>query len=95
MANNNKKTEHPPQVTTNAHDIGYVLGKVEMIEKKFDEHRTETRLKDDEIMTKLDEMSQNMSFWRYTLWLLKALAVSLPLIVTANFEELLNIWKGD
>jgi hypothetical protein len=81
------------QVTSNAQDIGYVLGKMEMIEKKFDEHRIETKSERDEIMSKLEELKDNMSFWRYTMWFLKALVISVPLIVTANFQELLTLWK--
>lgn len=93
--NDKKNLTQAGQVTTNAQDIGYVLGKMEMIEKKFDEHRVETKSERDEIMSKLEELSENMSFWRYTIWFLKAMLVSVPLIITANFEELMNIWKGD
>jgi anti-sigma-K factor RskA len=83
------------QVTSNAQDIGYVLGKLEMIEKKFAEDRIETKTERDEIMEKLEELSENMSFWRYTMWFLRAAIISIPLVVTANFDELLTIWRGE
>ena len=85
--------QSPTQVASNAHDIGYVLGKMEMMEKKFDEHRIENRAEMELVLVKLDKMSQTMSFWRHTLWLVKALALSIPLVLTANHSALLDLWK--
>ncbi len=81
------------QVAANAQDIGYVLGKMEMIEKKFDEHRVETKQEKEEILDKLEEMSKTLSFWRHTLWLVKALIASVPLIMAANYEGLTQLWR--
>ena len=77
-------------VTDNAHDIGYVLGKVEMIEKKMDEQSVELEL----VLTKLDDLSKSMSFWRHTLWVFKALVMSIPLIAAGNMEGLSEYWKN-
>lgn len=90
-----RKTQVVPgqQVTANAQDIGYVLGKMEMIEKKFDEHREETKSEKDEILAKLDELSNTMSFWRHSLWLIKAIIASVPLILAANYTDLTQLWK--
>lgn len=76
-----------------AHDIGYVMGKMEMLEKKFDEHRVESRKELELVLDKLDQMTQTLSFWRHTLWLLKAIGLSIPFIMTANFHSLAEIWK--
>ena len=82
------------QTTANAQDIGYVLGKMEMIEKKLDEHQVETRQEQEEIMDKLDKLSESFSFWRHSFWLLKAILVSIPLILASNYEDLVAYWKG-
>jgi hypothetical protein len=84
---------NPAQVSANAHDIGYVLGKMEMMEKKFDEHRLENKGEMELVLDKLDKMSQTMSFWRHTLWLVKALGLSIPLVLTANHGALLELWN--
>lgn len=81
------------QVTSNAQDIGYVLGKMEMIEKKFDEHRLETKQEKEEILDKLEGLAQTLSFWRHTLWLIKAMIASVPLVLAANYQELVQTWK--
>lgn len=77
------------QVTTNAQDIGYVLGKMEMIEKQLTEQGEELK----EVLAKLDDISKTMSFWRHGLWLLKALILSIPLLATANWESISTLWK--
>ena len=77
------------QVTTNAQDIGYVLGKVEMIEKQLTEQSEELK----EIESKIDKLTQNLSFWKHGFWLFKALILSLPLIATANWESISTMWK--
>lgn len=81
------------QVTDNAQDIGYVLGKMEMIEKKLSEQQVELKKENDEIMTKLDELTKIMGFWRHTLWLFKAIIASVPLILAANYTDLTQMWK--
>jgi hypothetical protein len=81
------------QVTANAQDIGYVLGKMEMIEKKFDEQRIELKSENDEILAKLDELSKTMSFWRHSLWIVKAIVASIPLLLAANYTDLTQLWK--
>lgn len=77
------------QVTTNAQDIGYVLGKIEMIEKQMSEQNVEIRL----VLKKLDKISTTLTFWRHTLWIFKALALSLPLIVYGRWDSIVDIWK--
>lgn len=81
------------QSTANAQDIGYVLGKMEMLEKKFDEHRKESNSEMEEILTKLTDMADSMSFWKHTIWILKAAAASLPLILASNYDGLVQLWK--
>lgn len=80
-------------ITDNAQEIGYMKGKIEMLEKKFDEHRVESKQEMDLVITKLDEVAKTMSFWRHTLWLFKVIGLSIPLIATANFDSLANLWK--
>ena len=53
-------------ITDNAQEIGYMKGKIEMLEKKFDEHRIESKQEMDLVITKLDEVAKTMSFWRHT-----------------------------
>ena len=77
------------QVTTNAQDIGYVLGKMEMIEKQLTEQGAELK----EVLASLEKLSRTMSFWRHGLWLLKALILSIPLFATANWESISTLWK--
>ena len=77
------------QVTTNAQDIGYVLGKMEMIEKQLTEQGDELK----EVLASLEKLSRTMSFWRHGLWLLKAFILSLPLLATANWESISTLWK--
>lgn len=84
----------PEQVTANAQDIGYVLGKMEMIEKKFDEHRIQTEKKDNEILLRLENLTKVMGFWRHSLWLIKAILASIPLLLAANYTDLIQLWKG-
>lgn len=81
------------QVTANAQDIGYVLGKMEMIEKKFDEQRVELKSENDAILAKLEELSKTMSFWRHSLWIVKAVVASIPLVLAANYTDLTQLWK--
>lgn len=76
-------------INSNTQDIGYILGKMEMIEKKVDAQSAELEL----VLTKLDKMSQTLSFWRHTLWIAKALILSVPMIVAANHEDLLSLWR--
>lgn len=89
-----QSTNPPQQIVANAQDIGYVLGKMEMMEKKFDEHRAETKIEGDEIIAKLDELTKTMSFWRHSLWLIKAIIASIPLILAANYTDLTALWNG-
>ena len=77
------------QVTTNTKDIGYVLGKVEMIEKQLTEQSIELK----EIDAKLDKLTNSLTFWKHGFWLLKALILSLPLLASANWETLVSLWK--
>lgn len=81
-------------VTSNSQEIGYLHGKIEMLEKKFDEHRDENRKEMESVIEKLTLIVETMSFWRHTLWIVKIVGLSIPLVLTANFEQLLNLWKG-
>lgn len=83
----------PNQVTSNAQDIGYVLGKMEMIEKALEDHQAETDKKLDSIIDKVELMTSTLSFWRHSLWLLKAILASIPLIAAMNFSSLADLWK--
>lgn len=83
-----RKTENS-QVTSNSHDIGYVLGKMEMLEKKMEDHDKQLEL----VLEKLDHMSETMSFWKHTIWIFKALAATLPLILASNWEGIATLWK--
>lgn len=89
-----KTSSSNDRVTTNAQDIGYVLGKMEMIEKKFDEHRAESQLEKQVIINKLEEITKTMSFWRHTLWLFKVIGLSIPLILAGNFSSVADLWKS-
>jgi hypothetical protein len=82
------------QVTKAAKEVGYVLGKMEMLEKKFDEHREESKQEKELILAKLEQMSNNMSFWKHGLWIIKALVLSLPLILAGNTQGLMELWKS-
>ena len=77
------------QVTDNAQDIGYVLGKMEMIEKQLSQQNGELEM----MIRKLDKMSNTLTFWRHGLWLFKALVLSMPLLATANWESIATLWK--
>lgn len=95
MARKSSTTDSPsPHVTANAKEIGYVLGKMEMLEKKFDEHREESKIEKELIISKLEQMSKNMSFWRHGLWIIKAVILSLPLILAGNTQGLMDLWKS-
>lgn len=77
------------QVTTNAQDIGYVLGKVEMIEKQLRAQSVELK----EIESKIDKLSNNLSFWKLGFWLLKAVILTLPLVLAGNWESIATLWS--
>lgn len=81
-------------ISTNAREIGYVLGKMEMLEKKFDEHREESKEEKEQILSKLEQMANGMSFWRHTMWIVKAIVLSIPLIAAGNSQGLLELWKS-
>lgn len=87
-------SNNPSPTTTNAREIGYVLGKMEMIEKKFDEHREETKIEKELILEKLEQMSTSLSFWKHTMWIVKAVFLSLPLILAGNSQGVIELWKS-
>lgn len=80
--------------STTAQDIGYLLGKQEMLEKKFDEHRKESKQEKEEILNKLEEMGKNMSFWKHTMWIIKVLVLSIPLLAAGNWQGLADLWHS-
>lgn len=82
------------QISTDAREIGYVLGKMEMIEKKFDEHRIESKQEKEQIIEKLEQMAKGMSFWRHTMWIVKAIVLTMPLILAGNTQGIIELWKS-
>ncbi len=84
-----RKTSNVTAITENAQDIGYVLGKMEMLEKQMIEQNEEIRL----VLDKLEQISHTLTFWRHSLWILKALAMTLPLIVYGRWESIVDLWK--
>lgn len=95
MARKSSTTNSPDStISTNAREIGYVLGKMEMLEKKFDEHREESKQEKEQILSKLEQMSKGMSFWRHTMWVAKAIILSIPLVAAGNSQGLIELWKS-
>ena len=78
-----------PQVASNAHDIGYVIGKLEMIDQRVASQHEEIA----EILKALNDISSKMTLWSYTLRIGKVLALSVPFLFAANFEGLSGLWK--
>jgi len=94
MSRKNTNNNPDTQVSTDAREIGYVLGKMEMLEKKFDEHRIESKQEKEQILEKLEQMASGMSFWKHTMWIVKALVLSLPLIAAGNSQGLAELWRS-
>ena len=81
------------KVTDNAQEIGYLHGKIEMLEKTLNEHRVESKEEMDLVISKLDDVVKTMSFWRHTVWLFKVIGLSIPLIAAGNFDQLSQLWS--
>jgi len=81
------------QVTHNTQDIGYVLGKMEMLEKQLKEHQHHTDEQMISVLEKLDKLSSTVMFWRQWVFILKTLLFTVPFIIAGNWEEITKLWK--
>ena len=81
------------QVKHNTQDIGYVLGKMEMLEKQIKEHQHHTDGQMVIVLEKLDKLGTTVMFWRHWVFVLKTLLFTLPFVAAGNWEEIMKLWK--
>ena len=81
------------QVTHNTQDIGYVLGKMEMLEKQIKDHQHHTDGQMAIVLEKLESLGTTVMFWRHWVFVLKTLAFTIPFIVAGNWSAISELWK--
>ena len=81
------------QITHNTQDIGYVLGKMEMLEKQMKVHQAHADKQMIEVIEKLDKCSTSMSFWKHWVFIIKTLLLTAPLVAAGNWDAIIDLWK--
>ena len=81
------------QVKHNTKDIGYVLGKMEMLEKQMKDHQDHSDQQMITVLNKLDQISITVMFWRHWIFIFKTLLFTLPFVAAGNWEEISKLWK--
>jgi len=71
-------------------DLGYIAGKVENLEKKVDKQDGHL----DEISTKLDSVTEQLTYYRHIIVFIRSIFWIGAAIVTLKFGDIKDIWGG-